>query len=382
MAGGDASSTPPAWRPRIAGALVVVACLLTFLGLLGGWLRLVALESDAWSAVSGSVLEKPAVRTQVAHTLVDRLFERADARLDVQEQMPSRLKPLIPPLMGLAQEAAYRNAERVLASPDFQKAWKQANHDAHEELMAIIDGRSPAVEQANGRVELDVRPLLELVATRVGVNPDVVDRIPDERAMIDLGLEQQLEQARRAVIAIKAAVLGIVLLALVLLVAALWLGRARRIVVTRWIANGWIVTGLSLLSLIAIGGEVLVRRVGGDDVGVRDALDSAWVVVTHGLALAGWAIIFLGLGIRLLLWVSAGSRGGRVGERVSRWSAAARDHHAAATAAWAVPLAIVLVFASSFVVDHVVLVVLVTALTASAIELARRRARIDAAGGA
>ena len=367
----DSHPVIPAWRRRLAVALVVVGSLLLPIAVLGSWIRVVGLESEAWAAISGRILEDPIVRDRVSHELVDRLFDASRPEDVLGERLPPKLQFLAGPLSNSAREAAYGRVDRLLASKDFQQAWREANVDAHRELVAVIESRSRYVTESNGSVELDVRPLLTMVAHRIGLEGRVIKRIPDDVANIKLGLEDELETVRSAVRLIRAVTIGLIVLAGILFAGALLLGVSIRIRVIRWIANGVLLGGVALLVVRSLGGELLRSRVEQDPAVLALTRDS-WDIATQGIATAGWTAVAIAIVLRGIAWIAAGRAPGVAGRPVRALARIVQQYSMAAHLVWVAGLAAMLVFVPSAVLDHLLLSLVVVIGAVALIEMLRR----------
>lgn len=360
------------WRTRVAAVLVVVGCLLIPLAILGSWIRITALESTAWATVSGQVLDDPTVRTRVSHELVDRVFAAVDPAEVLGAQLPPRLKFLSGPATASAQQLAYTQVNKLLASQKFRAAWREANLDAHRELIAIVEHRSKIATEANGHVELDVRPLLKMVATEIGLKGRIIDRIPDQTAMINIGLEKELETVRSTVVAIRTTSIIFIVTAAMLLIGAMWSGWDQRLRVLRWMANGVMIGGAFLLVLRSVGGEILVSRVVRDPAN-RAAVTDIWHIATNGVALAGWVVLVIGIALRLLVWIATAERESATGRVLGRAGELAHRFPVGRVLIWAAPLAVLLLFRPSLILEHMTLVLVIVVAVIAIIEFVKRR---------
>jgi hypothetical protein len=364
-------STIRGWRRRLAMVMVVLASVLIPIAVLGSWVRAVGLESQAWAAISGSILDDPVVRDRVSHELVDRLFDAAQPEDVLGERLPPRLQFLAGPLSSSARQTAYERVDRLLASDDFQQAWREANVDAHREVVAIIESRSEYVDESDGKVELDVRPLLTLVADRIGLEGRLVARIPDDAAIIDLGLEDELEQIRSALRIIRAVTIGIIVLSVALLVGAIGLGWPIRARIVRWIANGILLGGVGMLAVRSVGGQVVQSRVGDDPV-VLAIANTVWDVATSGIAAAGWIAVSFALVVRVVVSVMSGRHAATAGRSMRTISGLVRRFPAGAHAVWMLVLAGLLIVRPATVAEHAIATAILVAGFVVAIEMLRR----------
>lgn len=373
MADNSTSASVSPWRWRSAKALLIIALVLTPIAVLGVWSKAVALNSNHWANASSKMLDDPAVRSRVSTVVVDRAFEKVNTDDLIAEDKPV-VRAVARAGVVVLRKEAYTLVNKLLESDKFREAWKQANQDAHAEFMAIIDGRSTTIRETNGKVELDIRPLVRLAVEALGINGDVVNRIPDSRALLDLGLDDQLQQISSTVRLVRAAVIGLVLLAVLLVAGAIWLARGRRIRALTWAGTGLVIDGAVILAVRAIAGQIISQHVAHQPQG-QTALADAWDILTQGLVTVGWVLIVVGIAMRLALWVAvAAPASPRVRAALDAASTAVNAHRSAAT--WTLVGAgfLFIVLFSHAMVEHVWLFLAIVLGAAGLIYALRHRA--------
>ena len=122
-------------------ALVVVATLLLLVSSLTIWVKRQALDTDAWTNTSGQLLANDEIRGQLSIYLVDTLFNNTDANARIEQALPSDRAALAPVIAGALRNFAVQAAERLLATPQAQKLWEEANRRAHENLLKVPERR-------------------------------------------------------------------------------------------------------------------------------------------------------------------------------------------------------------------------------------------------
>ena len=80
-----------------AATLLVVGTLLWTAAIFGVWAQRQALNTDNWVATSSRLLENDQIRTALAVTLVDRLYDTDAVTQRLRDTLPRRLQPLLPP---------------------------------------------------------------------------------------------------------------------------------------------------------------------------------------------------------------------------------------------------------------------------------------------
>ncbi len=242
--------SPLAGRIRTTTGVVALVLSVLVIGLaaLAGWLRVQLLDTDVWTETSRATLAEPAVQDAVAEWSIDTIFERIEPDRIVTKALPDRLDPLAAPATAALRSAADDVARRAMSSGAVETAWVESNRTAHERFVRIIDGDEPIVLETAGGLRLDLRPLLERVVERIGLDPALVDRIPERYGVVT---PRRSESAERALVAARAldrgapwlAVGGVALLAL-----GLWLLHGRRRSAVAWWGFGLVLVGFALAS--------------------------------------------------------------------------------------------------------------------------------------
>ena len=110
-------------RRRVAIALIVIASVLAFFAIFALWANRQLLDTDNWAQTSSELLEREAIRTQIASFLVDELYANVDVQSELEQVFEEALTPqraavLAGPAAGglrsLAEDAANRLLQPVL----------------------------------------------------------------------------------------------------------------------------------------------------------------------------------------------------------------------------------------------------------------------------
>src|SRR6476646_7013818 len=137
--------------------LVVVATILMLFSSLTIWVKRQALDTNAWTNASGQMLANDQIRQQLSIYLVDTLFSSTDATARIQQALPANRAGLAPIISGALQNVAVQAAERILETPEAQALWEEANRRAHQNLIAVLEGKDVRRFQTeNGQVVLDL----------------------------------------------------------------------------------------------------------------------------------------------------------------------------------------------------------------------------------
>ena len=197
----------------------------------------------------------------------------------LRDALPPRAKPLATPAAAALRDVFARGAQRVLASPQAQTAWRAANRRAQSQLVKLLDGGGGALTTTNGAVVLNLHPIVERVAGRVGGG----GALPASAGTIVLLRSDQLKLAQDATQALKQIAIILVPLVLLIFVLAIWVAPDRRRAV-RNVAIAILVSGLVLVFVRRVLGDQLIDRLVKDTT-IRPA-DPPCLVDRHGPAAA------------------------------------------------------------------------------------------------
>jgi len=198
--------------------------------------------------------------------------------------------------------------QRVVAGPTFRKAWVEANRAAHEQLVAVLEDRTSARLDSEGRVSIDLDAVFGTVAQDLAaqglVDADAASKVDASFAVMDA---DQLAKARRAYDALDTLGFWLPLVWAALVLLTLLLAR-RRLAATARLAVASLVT-LGLLALVLL----FAREVLTGDLPQRDVAMAVWNVVVASL----WRAIEVGAAVLAVAAVAAAVMAGVLGRRAA-----------------------------------------------------------------
>jgi hypothetical protein len=286
-------------RRGLALALVLVASVLAFAAILAVWVDRQALNTDNWTTASTEMLERPAVRDQVAAFLVDQIYANVDVEGEIREALPPRAEPLAGPAAGALRDLLLRRAREALANPRTQELWEDANRVAHEALLRVVDGEVDSVE-------LDLKAMLEETQERAGVGGRAAEALPAGAAQITVIRSDQLDGVQAAGTVLKSLPVVLVVLSLALFGAALAIAPGWRRQAVRAYGAGLVVAGAGALVAIALTGDAVVEtlaRTAATEPAVRDV----WEISTTLLDEAATATLGYGIVMIAGAWLAGPS---------------------------------------------------------------------------
>jgi hypothetical protein len=324
-----AVSAPSPHRHRVLIAtLFVLATLVGIVAVHAVWANRQALNTDNWTNTSSQLLANKQIQTAVAGYAVNQLFSSGAPQAELKSVLPKPLQGLAGPISGGLQQLAAQAAPRILASPQVQTAWRQANRAAHVTLLKIINGGGSLASVHNGVVTLNLHALVTQLATSLGVQQQVAAAqsklqanagtvtagasklgitLPSSSGQLVIMRSDQLATGQEIAGDIKGAALVLPLLAFALFILAVWLSKGRRRAALR--TTGWCFVAVGLVAL-------LDRRVGGNYVinalvknpSNRPAGHEVWTIATTLLYDIGVAMIAYGLVFVVAAWLGGPTR--------------------------------------------------------------------------
>jgi hypothetical protein len=280
---------------RIAAAriMVVLATLALWAGGFGLWVARQALDTDQWVKTSTELLQDPAVQQAAASYLADQVV--APGATEQLEQVAPRIAGVAGGAIG---DLAERAALRALRSGRFQQLWAEANRRAHERLIALIE------DDERTDVALDLRPLVERIAVRVGAE----ESLPPDAGRIEIVSPDQLETVRTVANLLRGVAIVALVLALLLYAGALWVAGAGRRQGTLLLCGiGIVVAGLAMLVVRRVAGAQVVEAITADGA-AGDAAEATWTIGTALLVDIAGVTIVLGLVVTAVAWLAGPSR--------------------------------------------------------------------------
>ncbi len=288
-------------RSRI---LVALASLLAVVALLGSWVDRQLLDTDQWTETSAALLQDEAIRVPLADEISAELADGSRTTAALQEALPPRLQPLAGPAGTLVADAVQRAVQRVLASARVQSAWVTLNRVTHEQLVELVEGGGTVV--AGRGVILDLRPLAKQVASAIGIDPSVVDRLPRPRGRIVILDPERLQKLRTAgdvldTLAWLPGILALGLFALAVYLAGSVPGGRRRAVLACGI--GLALAALLVLVVRRVVGNLVITAVTGDGP-LLDAAQAVWTIATSLLREIAAVVVAVGVLALLGAWLA------------------------------------------------------------------------------
>ena len=299
-----ASTEPPEMRHRIkVRVLVILATLLAFLAIFTSWIDRQALDTNQWVDTSGKLLEDKEISDALATYSVDQLYANVDVAANLKKRLPTDLQPVAAPAAAGIREFATRAAQQAFQSPRVQSLWANANRVAHTELVSILKGNNQVVSSQNGKVVLDLRPIIFQLADRIGLKKQAKEAIKkgEENGAIkanfgqlEVADSQQLDSARTVTKILQGLAWLFSIGTLVLFALAAWLAKGRRWVVVLGYGLGLVAAGLAAIALRSAAKSLVVDSLAKTE-SAKVPAQHAWDISTSLLQSIATEVVIFGV---------------------------------------------------------------------------------------
>jgi hypothetical protein len=298
----------PRWRRITVWVLIVLAGVIGLVSALTVWAKRQALDTDKWVATSSRLLEDDEIRGALSLYLVDQLYANVDVAAELQARLPPEVKPLAAPIAGGLRELSVRAADNLLSRPGVQTLWEEANRRAHEAFIRIVDDKGEFLQTGEGDVVLDLSPIVQQLADRVGLTEaQVEERLGPDAGRIVIMESDQLGTAQTAVELIRKLSVWLAIAILVLFAIAVYLAQGRRRETLRAVGITLVVVGALLLVIRRLAGNWIVDTLASGE-SVRESASNAWFIGTDLLAGIAWTAIAYGVIVIVAALIAGPSR--------------------------------------------------------------------------
>ena len=328
-------------RGLLVWCLFGLATILLFVSSLTVWSKRQLLDDQAWADSSTQLLANDEVRGAIAQKLSDGLFQRVDVEAQLRERFPRAQGAAAVLAATLENTVGPAAADRLLQRPRVQALWQNANKRAHAAVLKVLEGKdlgpNENISTANGEVTLDLRPAIERLATRLGVEDKLKANADPNAGQLVIMKSDQLGAAQTAVKILKALSSLLLIVVVALYALAIYLARGRRRLLLGATGASLVFVGLVIASLRHFLGGVIVDSL-VKTAANKHPVSVIWAIETS--VLRDLAIILVVYGALVLLaTVLAGQN--RPAVAVRRWLAPSFRHHPIVV--WLAALAVFLI---------------------------------------
>ena len=206
-----AAPQTPGWdwvRHRtVVAALVAAACLLAPLSIGAIWLRSQVLDTHVYLRTVTPLSSNPAIDAVVADEITKALFAHVDVAAEARQVLPAKAQFLALPLTAGLRGYTQTAVERFLRSKQFRRLWIVANRQAHEALVAALEGKRSRFIAPDGSVDIDLADAVLAARQQLAAaGLHLFDKVPPgllQRRLV-IARPDAIARARRAVRVLKA----------------------------------------------------------------------------------------------------------------------------------------------------------------------------------
>lgn len=161
----------------VAVLVVLTAFSFTAAGI-GVWASRNFLNNEVFASRIGTVIEEQAVQQALARFTTKEVMTLVDVQNLIAEALPDRAQILAPTLASGVESFVRGKVEEVFATPEFQRIFETIVDTAHDQAVALLEGKDSAVVQANAdSVTLNFLPVIDQVLARIGeTSPEILGR--------------------------------------------------------------------------------------------------------------------------------------------------------------------------------------------------------------
>ena len=291
----------PAW---LASTLVAIATLVAVVSVFSTWVRVAALDTDAWVSMTDELLQEPEIQEALSAYLVDQIFQEIDAlTAEVADGLPVDLQGLAGPLTSVLRGPVTTWIEQFVGSEQFRTAWLASNRVAHQQMVDILrDQNGPLISTAGGAVTVDLGPVVRTIVDQLGFSGNVLDELPPDAGVFTLFQSEDLATAQTAVQVLDFLAWFLLLVVVAFYSAAIYVSAGRRLTVLRNVGLSLIGAGVFVLALQAIAVRSVLDAIITDPrdrsianvaayVGTGLVRQMAWSGIVYGVLIAGFALL-------------------------------------------------------------------------------------------
>src|SRR5262245_48880905 len=122
----EKAAAPARWHLVLARTLTVVGILVLVISVLANYVKREALDSSHFRETSRMLVADPAIRGQIATTMVDQLYSHVDVQSALADKLPDNLQGIAGPIAGATREASNTTANTLLGRPRVQDLFVNA----------------------------------------------------------------------------------------------------------------------------------------------------------------------------------------------------------------------------------------------------------------
>jgi hypothetical protein len=299
---GPVTVAPRKGRRRLVKVLLVLASILAFVSIFSVWVERQALDTNEWVSTSGHFLEDDTIRTAVGNYLVDQLYQHVNVKKQIGNILPGDIKKFAGPASAGLRQVAGSAADKILQTSTAQSLWETANRDAHEQLLAVLNGGGETVTTQNGDVTLNLGSLVNNLLSQVSFGPSI--SLPADAGQITILHSDQLGTAQDIATAVRGLAIVFILLTLATITLAIYLSRGERWITVLYSGVALVAAGFAVIVARHVAGGIVVNQLVKDP-SVKDAANNAWDISTTLMTSIATSVIIAGFLFIVAGWLAS-----------------------------------------------------------------------------
>ena len=216
------------WRRILSWVLIVLACILAIVSVVAAFGRNELLNTDAYVNTVAPLASNPAIQTQVAKKVSERLVAQVNVEQRVKNALPPKAGFLATPIATGVQTLTDEVTLRLVQSAAFEKIRVTVNRASHKQLVAVLTGSTAgSVSAANGKITIDLSQVEEKALDAKGIT--VFNKVPAVKGLNFVLLQSdQLSKYQRLVRLLNHLVVVLPIVTLLFFAGAIALASDRR----------------------------------------------------------------------------------------------------------------------------------------------------------
>lgn len=293
--------------------LIALATIIGIVSVFALWGKRQLLETETFKQTSGELIQNEEIQTTVADFITTSLFTNVDVQAELTDKLPPQFAPLAGPLTGALRSLVDKLALKALEQPKVQAIWEDAIGAAHDKLIQLIEDRGEYVSTTGGVVTVDLRGILAQVASQIGIDPSVTDKLPEQAASFEVMRSDDLAAAQRGINLLQTLAYVLTALSLILFAAAIAIASGRRRETLRDVGLGFLFAGAVVLLARSFAANAVVDSLSTTPA-TEGAVESTFTISTSLLKETGQTLLIYGIAILFAAWF-AGPAGWAVASR-------------------------------------------------------------------
>ena len=313
-------------RTFFAWLLAILAIIALVLAVEAVWVQTTLTDTDTFVDTLDPLPGDEAVAEVISIEIADGIVAGTDLETNISATLPPEIDFLAAPITAAVQDLAGTAAKAVIQTDAFGAVWNEATRVTQTAVSAVLTGNDGALEAEGGSVSINLDTIAEPVVDKLNESGfNLTSVVGDDFTLgsIELYQDDSLAAAQAAAQGVQTASWLTPLVALVLIILAIWVAADRRRMVAI-LGFGTAIGMLVMLVALRIARRLTVGAI--DDELSQAAGESAWDIVLRNLTGALWAVLFLGLVVGFVAWILGPSdRAGRQRATISGWFAGWRE---------------------------------------------------------